>query len=709
MVKKNKSAEESPKSGSAGVAKRAMDTAIKQMRKMHGDEVVGWMANNKKVPRQIISTGSLSLDAALVVGGLVRGRIYELFGPESGGKAQPLSSNILTPEGWRALGEVRVGNIVCAPDGTKTTIVGIYPQGKQKVYKITLDDKTSTRATAEHLWLVYTRHSELGNILTTQQLISSGLKTGNTRKYRIPLCEPVLFEEDKELPIDPYLLGLLLGDGSFRGPTIKFSTGDQVLLDRISQIFERDFSEMTISKKIGEYDYHLKNRVRNGKKTRLYKLLDSLGLMGKLSPEKEIPEVYLRSSIPQRTALLQGLMDTDGSVDSSQTISFSTSSPRLSEQFQFLSRSLGFRVTTSSRATQYTAVNGNRVDGLPSFRSSLLMQTGGIKPVSLPRKVNNLSEKQSDYRHRFIESIELCGEEECLCIKISHPDELYITDDFIVTHNTTLALSIIREAQNAGGSAIFVDAEHALDMGLVEKMGLDISRIALVRGYTGEQNLDVAEALMSTGVFDICVIDSVAALQPSAEANLKSFNDNTMGLHPRLMARMCRTFTSLSSRTQTAFVLINQVRANMSGYGNPKTTAGGFALRHHMSGRIQISGGGTKSSNILSSTGLVIGHRIGFKVVKNKLGPPFREAETDLIYGKGFHREAELLDLGVEMGFVDQAGAWFSVEEEKIGQGRAKAVQTIVDNNTLREELQENVCGVLGLSVGTPLLTEQDE
>ncbi len=262
---------------------------------------------------------------------------------------------------------------------------------------------------------------------------------------------------------------------------------------------------------------------------------------------------------------------------------------------------------------------------------------------------------------------------------------------------TTLALSTIKQAQDRGFSAIYVDAEHALDENLLVSMGLDIKRIALVQGYTGEQNLDVAEALMATGEFAICVIDSVAALQPAAEANLQSFNDQTMGLQPRLMSRMCRTFTSLTSRTQTALILINQIRANLGGYGKTETTSGGNAIRHHMSSRIRVSGGGVKSRAITGPKGNIIGHRVGFEVVKNKLGLPFTKAETDLIYGDGFFLEGELLDLGVDMGFVEQAGAWFSYEGEKLGQGRPKAIQAIMDSSAIRDALFTSVSVVLGL------------
>lgn len=265
---------------------------------------------------------------------------------------------------------------------------------------------------------------------------------------------------------------------------------------------------------------------------------------------------------------------------------------------------------------------------------------------------------------------------------------------------STLALSVVREATKAGHRVIYIDAEHALDDGpdgLLVKMGIDMDKVMLVRGYTAEQNLDIAEALMSTGEFSICVLDSVAALQPAAEANLESFDNNLMGVHPRLMARMCRSFIPLGARTNTALILINQIRANMSGYGSPDTTGGGNAIPHFCSVRIKVTGGGVKSKLIKDSKGDAVGQKTSMEVVKNKLAPPWRTADVDLIFGKGFDRLGELVDLGVEMGFVDQSGAWFSYKGDNIGQGRNNTVSYISENEEVQKEIEAGIYKVLGI------------
>ncbi len=272
--------------------------------------------------------------------------------------------------------------------------------------------------------------------------------------------------------------------------------------------------------------------------------------------------------------------------------------------------------------------------------------------------------------------------------------ELYGTNQ---SGKTTLAISIIREAIKQGRKAIWVDAERTLDDSLLEKMGVDRSKIVIIKAFTGEDNLDAAEALMATGEFSLCVIDSIGALQPASEANLETFSDNTMGVHPRLMSRMCRSFTPLADSTNTGLLLINQIRANL-GYGAHEITPGGNALQHHLSGRIKVHGGGLKSKHIKNEHGDVIGHRVSFEITKNKLSMPFRTTEVDLLYGKGFDNVGEVLDYSVDMGLVDLSGAWYSYNGDKIGQGRPKTVAGLAENPELYGKLFADVSRILGIA-----------
>ncbi len=274
---------------------------------------------------------------------------------------------------------------------------------------------------------------------------------------------------------------------------------------------------------------------------------------------------------------------------------------------------------------------------------------------------------------------------------------------------TTLALLVIKEAIKQGHRCLFIDAEHTLDKNLLVSMGIDPKMIIVTRGYTGEDNLDIAERLIATGEFAVCVIDSISALQPAAEANLESFSDQTMGLQPRLMSRMCRTFTSLVSRTNTALILINQIRANIGGYGNPETVSGGNAIQHHVSGRLRITGGGVKGRQIKNGKGDVIGHRMTIEVTNNTLAAPYRSADVELMYGHGFNIEGEILDLGIDMGFIDQAGSYFKINGESIGQGRARAIETITKDPALRQGLLTNIKAVLGMEDSPDLKIVDDK
>jgi recombination protein RecA len=263
---------------------------------------------------------------------------------------------------------------------------------------------------------------------------------------------------------------------------------------------------------------------------------------------------------------------------------------------------------------------------------------------------------------------------------------------------STLCLSIIKEAIQLGHKVIYVDAEQALDNsehGLLVQMGIDVSKIALVQGWTAEANLDMAEALIATGEFALCVVDSISALLPAAESKLESFEDNTMMIHPKLMSRMCREFTPLCARTGTGLLLINQIRMSAASYGNPEVTSGGKSIPHYSSVRIKVSGGGVKSRLIMNSKGQAVGQKVTFEVVKNKMAPPFRSTEAELTYGKGFSRNGDLFDLAVEMGFIDRAGSWFSYGETKLGQGKDKALVALLEDKVMFKEVEKEVLSLL--------------
>lgn len=248
---------------------------------------------------------------------------------------------------------------------------------------------------------------------------------------------------------------------------------------------------------------------------------------------------------------------------------------------------------------------------------------------------------------------------------------------------TTLAIHAIAEAQKNGGIAAFIDAEHAFDRFYAAKLGVDIDNLWISQPDNGEQALEIAEQLIRSSAIDIIVIDSVAALTPKAEIE-GDMGDNRVGLQARLMSQALRKLTSTISKTNTTCIFINQLREKIGVmFGNPETTTGGNALKFYASVRLDI-----RRATQLKDGEEVIGNQVRVKVVKNKVAPPFRKAEFDIMFGEGISRSGEIIDLGSELGIIKKSGSWYSYNDTKLGQGRDAAKQCIQDNPELAEELE---------------------
>lgn len=257
---------------------------------------------------------------------------------------------------------------------------------------------------------------------------------------------------------------------------------------------------------------------------------------------------------------------------------------------------------------------------------------------------------------------------------------------------TTLALHITAEAQKKGGAVAFIDAEHALDMIYARKLGVDVDSLLVSQPDTGEQALDIAEILVRSGAIDVLVIDSVAALVPRAEIE-GDMGDQHMGLQARLMSQALRKLTATISKSRTCVIFINQIRMKIGVmFGNPETTTGGNALKFYATQRLDI-----RRTNTIKEGNDVIGNRTKVKVVKNKIAPPFREAEFDIIYGQGISREGDILDLGAELNIIDKSGAWYSFENERIGQGRENVKRFLAENTDIRDRIADLIREKTGL------------
>ena len=261
---------------------------------------------------------------------------------------------------------------------------------------------------------------------------------------------------------------------------------------------------------------------------------------------------------------------------------------------------------------------------------------------------------------------------------------------------TTLALHAIAEAQRNGGAAAFVDAEHALDATYARKLGVDIDNLLVSQPDSGEQALEITEVLIRSGAVDIVVVDSVAALVPRAELE-GEMGEAQMGLQARLMSQALRKLTGIVSKSKTCLIFINQMREKIGVmFGSPETTTGGRALKFYSTVRLDV-----RRIASLKDGDQIIGNRTKVKLVKNKVAPPFREAEFDILYGEGISREGDLLDLSVEKNVVDKSGAWFSFQGERLGQGRDNARQFLKENHEYRGRVELALRETMGLAIPT--------
>ncbi len=255
---------------------------------------------------------------------------------------------------------------------------------------------------------------------------------------------------------------------------------------------------------------------------------------------------------------------------------------------------------------------------------------------------------------------------------------------------TTLAIHAIAEAQKNGGIAAIIDAEHAFDRFYAQKLGVDVNSLLIAQPDNGEQALEIADQLISSAAVDLVIIDSVAALTPKAEIE-GDMGDNKVGLQARLMSQALRKLTATISKTNTTCIFINQLREKIGVmFGNPETTTGGNALKFYASVRIDI-----RKSTAVKDGEEVLGHLTKVKIVKNKVAPPFRKAEFDIMFGEGISKVGEIIDLGVEHGIIKKSGSWFSYGETKLAQGRDAVKQLLADNPELAEELEEKIVEAL--------------
>lgn len=361
------------------------------------------------------------------------------------GKAQSLWSRIVTPDGYRLMGDIKVGDKVAGKNGCFNNVIGIFPQGKKKTYKITFSDETETYCCDEHLWYVESRkdrkNNRKGNVIDLKEIQKNlTVNKDNRLNYSIPYCDPVQFFK-KYLPINPYILGLLLGDGCICNGRVDFSNPEFDLVNALEELLP---SEDQINYTGHGVDFRITKKKKGKIKTTTRQLLESLGLYGKKSHNKFIPKSYLTSSVEDRIELLQGLLDSDGFVSKGQcNIEYVTVSEQLKEDTKFLVESLGGYITYNICTGSYTK-NGEKHIVKDYYRINIALPSS-ITPFKSAKHLSKFKQREKPFR-KFIQSVEFIGEYDCQCIMVDADDHLYLTDDFIVTHNTAFVVSAMRNA-----------------------------------------------------------------------------------------------------------------------------------------------------------------------------------------------------------------------------------------------------------------------
>lgn len=431
-----------------------------------------------------------------------------LQGASGSGKAQPLDATILTPSGWKLMGDMRVGDEIINSQGGVSKVVGVFPQGEKEIYKVTFTDGACTECCSEHLWLTQSPsqrgHKKNGTVKSLNEIMEIGLKDNtNHFNHYIPMVKPVEFENSSNLPIDPYLLGVLLGDGCFQKKAILLSNPEIEIQNAVKSILPVGY-ELRPTIKGKTKDFGIRQVSRKSGSHYFLDAIRKLNLDEKKSYDKFIPTNYLFNSKEVRLAVLQGLLDTDGYTHG-YTLEYSTSSQQLALDVKFLIQSFGGRVAIGEKIPTYT-YKGEKKIGRKSYRLTIRLPAS-IKPFRLSRKEKSFIPKSKYEPARAISKIELVGKKEAQCISVDASDSLYITNDFIVTHNTFSSLILATEISKSTGKRIaFIDSENGSASLYADKFDFDVMEL---KDYSVHSYIKAMNEAMKSDDHSVVVIDSI--------------------------------------------------------------------------------------------------------------------------------------------------------------------------------------------------------
>ena len=763
---------------------KALDVALAQIDKQFGKGSVMRLGERAATPMEVIPTGSIALDVALGIGGLPRGRVVEIYGPESSGKCLTAGTYVWTEYGLETISELfdRAGQPTsCTSRITDVSELGLRAvnecgeleriavlthNNRKPVVKLKLRSGRSIEATHNHPVRVVSDRGfvvwrKAGEIRLGDAVVSAAFGAAEAGAG-------AGLSEDEAI-----FLGYLVAEGSLGyRERVRFTNTDQHVAAEYVRIAEHLFGTEVRCYNGQEYDI-------SGVAFRR-RLADDYGLDYVNAAGKSIPHVVRTAGHKVQRAFLSALFEGDGWIDGSSTVGLGSASVTLANQVQLLL--LGLGIPSSVRANwredyqrDYWTVTVNpahvhrfleeigfrsprraaqvdkgfrlarrdpQAENVPHvaglirdlrddiggdrefdrlagdlFRTDMQLGCSRTRLRAVigwaERRASRLSatgaailthiRTLADARLTFEPVVEITDGGLQPTFDLMLPNTHSFLANGVVSHKTTVALHAVANAQAAGGVAAFIDAEHALDPDYARALGVDTDALLVSQPDTGEQALEIADMLVRSGALDIIVIDSVAALVPRAEIE-GEMGDSHVGLQARLMSQALRKITGALSNSGTTAIFINQLREKIGVmFGSPETTTGGKALKFYASVRLDV-----RRIETLKDGADAVGNRTRVKVVKNKVAPPFKQAEFDIVYGQGISREGSLIDVGVEQGLIKKSGAWYTYEADQLGQGKENVRSFLRDNPDLADEIEKRIkeklgIGATGRRVGEPI------
>jgi protein RecA len=752
---------------------KALEAALLQIERQFGKGTVMRLGEQARVPIDVIPTSSIALDVALGIGGYPRGRIVEIYGPESSGKCLTADTYVWSDRGLETIAEVferagmkascmsRVTDIsafgirLVNEWGELETVAALTHNNRKPVLRLRLKSGRVISVTHNHPLRVVSERGFIvwrnaGEIREGDKMVSAAFGAAEA-------AGGDGLSEDEAV-----LLGYLVAEGTLcYDYSIRFTNWDPEVSSEYTRLMEEISGAPVVS--YGGKEFAVSGKAIRGRFAEQYGL-DYVTAVG-----KKVPACVRIAGHKAQRAFLSALFEGDGWIDPTSTIGLGTASEELARQVQLMLYGLGIPSTVSSKYNAKYERDYWTVTINPSMAGRFLKEVGfrsarraeqvrkcfkesprdpqfenipylsGIirdlrdsiggdrefddligdllrpdmdlacsrqrlgKIVAWCRQrqgrfappvesvVEYLQNLQSlDYTYETVMAVEDAGLQPTFDVVMPRTHSFLANG--IISHNTTVALHAVANAQRAGGIAAFIDAEHALDPEYAQKIGVDTEALLVSQPDTGEQALEIMDMLIRSGAIDIVVVDSVAALVPKAEIE-GEMGDSHVGLQARLMSQALRKITGALNQTKTTAIFINQLREKVGVmFGSPETTTGGKALKFYASVRLDV-----RRIETLKDGTESVGNRTRVKVVKNKMAPPFKVAEMDILYGIGISKEGGLIDLGVEQGIVRKAGAWYTYEGDQLGQGKENARNFLRDNPDIANEIEKKIKEKLGV------------